>query len=183
MSTPAKTKNVNKIIIIIIVIIMIAAAAFAGLYFAGLIGGGGTEVGDYKIIVDQSVWSTSIGQDSQTLVLMDKTGEASGIGILPYGSEITYEMVSDKETVKKLFAQMDNVKLENQSERTIEGIKCNVVNIKYTNAVMASDKAIKAFCNSKDNVVFLLEIEAPSQSGLESNLIEGVKMINSAQHK
>ena len=180
---PSKNTSNRTLIAVIVAIILIMVGVVATLFLTGVIGAHRVEVGDYTVIVDENNWSISIGQDGKTLVLMDKEDQLSGIGLLPYQDEITYETITQKGMLEDLFSNIKEYKMESQSEKIINNSKCVVVNIKYTNAVYASDKAIRAFCENKNKTIFLVEVEGSNQAKLDSNLNVGVEIINTAKHK
>lgn len=176
-------KKHNRIIIIVFIVIAVIGGTIATLFLTRIIGRHGVEVGDFSYTVNEDDWNATIGKDGNTLVLMNAQNSLSAIGILPYNNEITYEMLSQKDAIKKIFNNITEYKLESQSEEIVNDTKCIVANIKYNNATYANDKAIKAFCENKDNTVFLIEVEGVNQSTLNTNLSVGVDIINSAKHK
>ena len=187
-SFPNSTKGpgkAKKIIIVIVALVVVAAAVVATLFLTGIIGGEHrVAVGDYTVAFDEGKWSSSIGQDGKTLILVNKESVFSGIGILPYSNEITYDLFGHEDNVKSFISQISDYQFVSQSEQTISGTRCVVVNIKYKKATSGTNnKAIKAFCEGKDSTVFLLEIEGANQSELDSNLSTGVDIINTAKHK
>jgi hypothetical protein len=179
----ANQSKSKKTIIILITFVIIIAATFTTLFITGIIGEHRIEVGDYTVIVDEKNWNVSIGQDGNTLVLMNKDNISSGIGILPYTNDITYDLLNQENRMKSFINQIDNVQFESQTEQTISNTKCIVVNIKYKRVNYANDEAIKAFCEGKDGTMFLIEVEGANQAELNSNLSAGVDIINTAKHK
>ena len=189
-STPSdfshSTKDSNKskkIVAIFVTLAIVATAVIATLFLTGIIGERRVEVGDYTVIINENNWASSIGQDGNTLVLMNKENNLSGIGILPYTKDITYDLLDQGGSMKSLVERIDNVQFENQSKQTIGETRCIVVNIKYKKVSYANNKAIKAFCEGKDGTMFLIEVEGANQTELNSNLSVGVDIINTAKHK
>ena len=179
----ANQSKFKKTIIILITFAIIIAATLATLFLTGIIGEHRIEVGDYTVTVDEKNWNVSIGQDGNTLVLMNKNNISSGIGILPYANDITYDLLDQEDRMKSLINQIDNVQFESQTKQTIGNTKCIVVNVKYKRVNYVNDKAIKAFCEGKDGTMFLIEVEGANQAELNSNLSAGVDIVNTAKHK
>ncbi len=176
--------KIKKIIIIIVSSIIAAATVVLVLFFTGIIGGHRIEIGDYTFVVDENKWDISINQDEATLALTKKGDILSGmIALMPYGKEITYDLFEQKDELKALINQMDNIKFKSQSAQVIDDVRCVVVNIKYSKSTYANDEAIKAFCEGKDSTMFLLQIEGENQAELTSNLSAGVNIIKTAEHK
>ena len=191
-SQPSPEANFNKpsnhgkskrSAIVAIITVVTIIGIIASLFLTGVIGKHQTTVGDYIIDINEDQWGTVATADDSALMLFSKENPYSAIGLYQYGEEITYDIISQKDVIKNLFNSLGNIKLENQSEQVINNTKCVVTNIKYTTSTNASDKAIKAFCENKDNVIFRLDIEGQNQSDLNSNLETGVKFIRTAKHK
>jgi len=180
-STKKSNKN-KKIVVLFTTLAAIAIATIVTLFLTGIIGEHRVEVGDYTVVINEDNWTSSIGQDGNTLVLMNKENNLSGIGILPYTKDVTYDLLDQEDQMKSFINQINNIQFESQSRQTISDTRCIVVNVKYKKVTYVNDKAIKAFCEGKDGAIFLIEVEGADQAELNSNLSAGVDIINTAKH-
>lgn len=182
-----KTKRKRILIVITAIIIISIIGAIITLFLTGIIGGRRVEVGEYTVVINDKKWDTSIGPNGVSLILTNKNSSSlSSISILPYSERITYEVVSQKNAMEdtfNVFGGVKNYKIESQSEKVINGDKCIVANAYYTNDFYIDKPTIKAFCENKDGIIFLIEVEGSDQTELDSNFNIGTKIINTARHK